>query len=106
MVWGSASARFLYVRLALAPFCHFLLSHATNDGLHRMPPPSMRTSVPHSALDVIMTCHAAVLCVIRSNRSSACRSCGPLKRQNLPRPLLLLLARILGYQSAAAILTQ
>ncbi len=28
-----------------------------------------------------MTCHAAVLCMIRPNRLSACRSCGPLKRR-------------------------
>ena len=96
MVWGSASARFLYVRLAASSTRDFLLSHTTKDGLHRTPPPSVRTSVPHSACYVIMTCHAAVLCMIRPNRLSACRSCGPLKRQNPPRPALLLLAMILG----------
>ena len=58
MVWGSASARFLYVRLALAPFCHFLLSHATNDGLHRMPPLSMRTSVPLDGTGAFRGCKA------------------------------------------------
>ena len=96
MVWGSASARFLYVRLAASSTRDFLLSHTMKDGFHRTPPLSVRTVVPHSALDVIMTCHAAVLCMIRPNRSSACRSCGPLKRQNPPRPLLLLFAMILG----------
>ena len=97
MVWGSASARFLYVRLAPRSIRDFLLSLLyMKGGFHRTPPPSVRTVVPHSALDVIMTCHAAVLCMIRPNRSSACRSCGPLKRQNPPRPLLLLFARILG----------
>ena len=96
MVWGSASARFLYVRLAPRSIRDFLLSHTMKDGLHRTPPLSVRTVVPHSALDVIMTCHAAVLCMIRPNRLSACRSCGPLKRQNPPRPALLLLAMILG----------
>ena len=96
MVWGSASARFLYVSLAPRSEGDFLLAHTTNDGFHRTPPLSVRTVVPHSALDVIMTCHAAVLCMIRPNRLSACRSCGPLKRQNPPRPALLLLAMILG----------
>ena len=96
MVWGSASARFLYVRLAASSTRDFLLSHTTKDGLHRMPPLSVRTVVPHSALDVIMTCHAAVLCMIRPNLLSSCRSCGPLNRQNPPRPLLLLFAINLG----------
>ena len=99
LVLRSASAR-LDVRTSEA--CQldcgdFLLySQTTKDGFHRTPPLSMRTSAPHSALDVIMTCHAAVLCIVRPNRSSACPSCGPLKRQNPPRPLLLLFARILG----------
>ena len=96
MVWGSASARFLYVRLAASSTRDFLLSHTMKDGLHRTPPPSVRISVPHSALDVIMTCHSAVLCMIRPNRLSVCRSCGPLERQNPARPALLLLAIILG----------
>ena len=97
LVLRSASAR-LDVRQAyqLAIRRDFLLSQTTKGGFHRTPPLSMRTSVPQSALYVIMTCHAAVLCMIRPNRSSACRSCGPLKRQNPPRPLLLLFARILG----------
>ena len=96
MVLGRASARWMYVRLPELDLRDFLLSHTTKDGFHRTPPLSMRTSVPHSALDVIMTCHSAVLCMIRPNRSSACRSCGPLKRQNPPRPLLLLFAMVLG----------
>ena len=96
MVWGSASARFLYVRLAASSTRDFLLSHTMKDGLHRTPPLSTRNSVPHSACYVIMTYHAAVICMIRPNRLSACRSCGPLKRQNPARPALLLLAMILG----------
>ena len=96
MVWGSASARFLYVSLAPRSEGDFLLAHTMKDALNRTPPLSVRTVVPHSALDVIMTCHAAVLCMIRPYRLSACRSCCPLKRQNPPRPLLLLFARILG----------
>ena len=81
--------------LLLAPYAISCFLYS-KDGFHRTPPLSMRTSVPHSALDVIMTCHAAVLCMIRPNRSSACRSCGPLKWQNPPRPALLLFAMILG----------
>ena len=53
MVWGSASARFLYVRLAASSTRDFLLSHTMKDGFHRTPPLSMRTSVPQSALYVI-----------------------------------------------------
>ena len=106
MVWGGVSARFLYVRLAASSTRDFLLSHTTKDGLHRTPPLSTRTYVPHSALDVIMTCHAAVLCTIRPNCLSACRSCGPLKRQNPPRPALLLFAGFWDSQSATAIPTQ
>ena len=96
MVLRSASAR-LDVRQACSSLRRRFPAFSTmKDGFHRTPPPSVRTSVPHSALDVIMTCHAAVLCMVRPNRSSTCRSCGPLKRQNPPRPLLLLFARILG----------
>ena len=106
MVWGVPQLASCTSGIAPRSIRDFLLSHTMKDGLHRTPPLSVRTSVPHSACYVIMTCHAAMLCMIRPNRLSSCRSCGPLKRQNLPRPLLLLLARILGYQSAAAILTQ
>ena len=95
MVLGRASARWMYVTLA-SLICAISCFLTTKDGFHRTPPLSMRTSIPNSALYVIMPCHAAVLCMIRPNRSSACRSCGPLKRQNPPRPLLLLFARIQG----------
>ena len=74
----------------------FLLSQATKNGFHRTPPLSTRTSAYRTARDLNATCHAAVLRLIRPSRSSVRRSRGPLKRQNPPRPLLLLFAMILG----------
>ena len=99
MVLGRALARLEVRQACQLDLRDFLLSHiyTTKGGfIYRTPPLFMRTAVPSRARYVIMPCHAAVLCMIRPNRSSVCRSCGPLKRQNPLRPLLLLFAIVLG----------
>jgi hypothetical protein len=97
LVLRSASARLDVRQASACDLQRFLaFSQTTKGGFHRTPPLSMRASVPQSALYVIMACHAAVLRLIRPSRSSVRRSCGPLKRQNPPRSLLLLFARVLG----------